>query len=161
MTQIEGDTAVSRFYKGIEVREYWDHNREQSEIAIEMLHLIAPHRTTRGQKKYLLKKLRERRDLLNEMILAGEQELQTKPLTGRESSVLARLAQSLSTLGSEEKLCILKTLDGRALEIAQALVGDTKQPPKDIERAAAGFRTWAERLQRVETKRMQRGVKKP
>ena len=160
MTQIEGDTAVSRFYKGIEVREYWDHNRQQSEIVIEMLLLLSPRRTTRGQKMHLLKKLRERRDELNEMILAGEEELRTKPLTGRESSVLARLAQSLTTLGSEEKLRVLQTLDGRALEIALALVGDTKRPTKDIETAAASFRTWAERLQRTAKKRLQREVVK-
>ena len=75
MEQVEGDAAKSRFYNGIEVREVWDFQNQASDISITMLPIVTTRVTERGQMANLLKKLRERRDLLNEMISCGEQEL--------------------------------------------------------------------------------------
>lgn len=75
MEQVEGDVATSRFYKGIEVREVWDFQTQASDISITMLPIVTTRVTERGQMVNLLKKLRERRDLLNEMISNGEREL--------------------------------------------------------------------------------------
>lgn len=68
-----------------------------------------------------------------------------KPLSGREASVLALLAQSQS-LSDADKRRILSALDGQALKIAQAITGQTKHPAKSVRKAADGFRAWANRL---------------
>lgn len=68
-----------------------------------------------------------------------------KPLTGREASVLALLAQG-EGLSPGDKRRILATLDGHALKIAKAIVGETKHPEARVRAAAEGFRAWARDL---------------
>lgn len=81
-----------------------------------------------------------------------------RPLSGREASVLALLAQSQS-LSAAEKRRILSSLEGQALKIARVIVGQTKRPTKmfvgrtkrstKAVRAAKGFRAWAKGLSPV------------
>jgi hypothetical protein len=76
--------------------------------------------------------------------------MSNKPLTGREASVLALIAQSLS-LSREDKDRILATLDGDALRIAKVMVGDITNPSKADKKAADGFHAWAAELPKVTT----------
>jgi len=66
-------------------------------------------------------------------------------ISGREASILALLAQS-PNLSASDKQRILCSLDGRALKIAKALVGETARPAKSIKDAADGFSAWAQRI---------------
>lgn len=68
-----------------------------------------------------------------------------KPLSGREASLLALLAQSQS-LTSSDKRRILSALDGDALEIAQAILGQARRPRGAVRDAAKGFKDWADGL---------------
>ncbi len=65
-----------------------------------------------------------------------------KPLSGREASVLALLAQSKG-LSPSEKQRILSALNGQALKIARVIVGDEKRPARSFQVAAEGFTSWA------------------
>lgn len=67
------------------------------------------------------------------------------PLTGRESSILALLAQSRG-LSAADKKRILGSLNGQALRIARCIVGLTKNPSASVRRAADGFIDWANKL---------------
>jgi hypothetical protein len=69
-----------------------------------------------------------------------------KPLSGREASVLALLAQCLN-LSVKDKRRYLSVLGGRALKIARVIVGETKHPSKSIQAAADGFIVWAKNLE--------------
>lgn len=67
----------------------------------------------------------------------------TTPLTGRESSLLALLAQA-PTMAAVDRERILSKLQGTALEIARAIVGlDTSIGAKET---AASFLDWARRI---------------
>lgn len=68
------------------------------------------------------------------------------PLTGREASICARLAQTPMPMCAEDKQRILGRLEGRALRIARVLVGDSKRPSKKVATAALGFQIWARSL---------------
>jgi len=68
-----------------------------------------------------------------------------KSISGREASVLALLAQS-PNLSASDKQRILGSLDGKALKIAKALVGETARPAKSVKDAADGFSTWAQSI---------------
>lgn len=68
-----------------------------------------------------------------------------KALNGRESSILALIAQSQNLdLMCQQRL--LKSLTGDALLIAKAMLGITKRPKRKIAKAANGFQTWADGL---------------
>ncbi len=69
-----------------------------------------------------------------------------KPLSGREASVLALLAQSRD-LSAQDKKRILESLEGQALKIAKVMVGQAKNPAKSDRDAAEGFTAWANELQ--------------
>jgi hypothetical protein len=71
-------------------------------------------------------------------------ENKNKPLSGRESSVLALIAQS-KKLSKMDKSKILASLDGRALKIAKAMLGYSKNFSKSILKAAEGFKKWAKK----------------
>lgn len=71
--------------------------------------------------------------------------LSEKPLTGREASVLAMLAQS-RYLSKRETTAILATLQGAALRIARVLVGQASRPSAKDREAAQGFVDWARQL---------------
>lgn len=77
---------------------------------------------------------------------------QDKPLTGREASVLAFLAQSKG-LSMADKARILATLEGQALKIAQVIVGQAKHPTKSVIEVAQGFTSWATSLGPVKKSR--------
>jgi hypothetical protein len=65
-----------------------------------------------------------------------------KPLTGRESSILAMLAQDSENFVDH----CFQSLEGRALQIAEVIVGRNKKPSKDIKAAANYFLGWAKTL---------------
>ncbi len=67
-----------------------------------------------------------------------------KPLSGREASILALLAQSKS-LSEFDKIKILATLEGNALKIAQNIIGESNDE-EFIKIAAKGFIEWANEL---------------
>jgi hypothetical protein len=67
-----------------------------------------------------------------------------KPISGRESSVLALLAQTID-LSESDKERILSSLDGQALKIAKVIVGG-KCSNKQVRLAAKGFQDWAKNL---------------
>jgi hypothetical protein len=71
-----------------------------------------------------------------------------KPLSGREASVLALLAQSQS-LSSEDKVRILSELNGQALKIAEVIIGKTNPLDRALVDAANGFTSWAKNLRPV------------
>jgi hypothetical protein len=64
-----------------------------------------------------------------------------RPLTGRESSILALIAQS-GGLSEGDKRRILAELDGPALEVARALCGE-EGVSEWAATAAAGLIGWA------------------
>lgn len=69
-----------------------------------------------------------------------------KAINGRESSVLALIAQAGDTLTIEERLDILDSLKGPALRIAKVMLRITKNPSPADKRASDGFFAWAEEL---------------
>lgn len=69
------------------------------------------------------------------------------PISSREASVLALLAQrDPHSLTDEDKQRILSVLDGRALQIAEAIIGTLKDPSESVKAAALGFTEWAKSL---------------
>lgn len=70
-----------------------------------------------------------------------------KPLSGREASILALLAQSRQMRSSDRKQILetLEGLDARALTIAKVMLGETKGPPW-ASRAADALFAWADGL---------------
>lgn len=71
-----------------------------------------------------------------------------EPISGRESSILALLAQSRGSLTGADTRRILAALDGRALQIAKAIVGTHQRPSQAVQTAADGFIAWAQSLPR-------------
>ncbi len=69
-----------------------------------------------------------------------------KPFDGRESSILALIAQSLSMLTTSDKLRILSELKGRALRVGKTLCGIVNSPSKADTYAADGFTSWVSSL---------------
>jgi hypothetical protein len=66
-------------------------------------------------------------------------------LSGRDSSVLALLAQS-SSLPEQDKVRMLNSLQGKALEIGSFLIGREDQPSTEVRKAAEGLKNWAKQL---------------
>ena len=73
-------------------------------------------------------------------------DMQTERLSGRDTSLLALIAQSGDAMSKEEKRQIMASLDGQALEIAKVLVGESKNPKKINVAAANRFVAWANNL---------------
>lgn len=70
----------------------------------------------------------------------------SKPLNGREASILALIAQARNYLSRKEKDLILESLDGDALRIAKVMVGDIENPTPHDKKVADGFIKWANEL---------------
>jgi hypothetical protein len=70
-----------------------------------------------------------------------------KPLNGKESSVLALLAQCKG-MSKNDKDRILKELSGRALRIANAIVYKNIEKSAKIITIANGFKNWAKSLRK-------------
>ncbi len=69
-----------------------------------------------------------------------------KPLNGRESSILALIAQCGGNLEPDMRDRILASLKGPALRIAKVMLGITKNPSKATAETAKGFFDWANQL---------------
>ena len=69
-----------------------------------------------------------------------------RPLTGRESSVLALLARSRGQYHGDDLVRIISTLDGEAKSIAVAI--STGQGSRSSKLAARGFTDWADGLEK-------------
>ena len=68
-----------------------------------------------------------------------------QPITGRESSILALIAQS-KNLNSSDIEIVLGALSGRALEIAKVMLDKNVESSQSVKRAAQGFKNWAAQL---------------
>ncbi len=69
------------------------------------------------------------------------------PINGRESSILALIAQSKSLKSSDIER-VLGALSGQALEIAKVMLDKNVESSQNVKRAAQGFKDWASQLRR-------------
>jgi hypothetical protein len=72
-----------------------------------------------------------------------------KQTDGRQSSILALIAQSES-LTEEDKDRLLLNLTDDSLKIGKYMLGRTKRTSKEIKAAAQGLRDWAKQLKQIE-----------
>lgn len=91
-----------------------------------------------------LKENNKKNNILENNVSATENNFR-QPLSGRESSLLALLAQSMS-LSSAHKKRILRKLNGVALKIARIIIGIEQHPEKYNKIVAEGFMEWAKSL---------------
>jgi hypothetical protein len=68
-------------------------------------------------------------------------------ISGREASILSLIVQT-KYFSVKERKRILSALNGRALQIAEVLLGQAKHSKK-IRRIAEGFVKWANELQKI------------
>lgn len=71
-----------------------------------------------------------------------------KPISGKESSILALIAQS-KDISEDEISEILSHLSGRSLSIAKTILKINKSPTKSVKLAADGFINWANNLGKI------------